>query len=81
MQDVLITGGSGFFGGVLKRRLLAEGFRCVNIDLVLDSDRHERLASIQGDLRDQSLLSKTFACTQIHSSLPLRGDACPRLNG
>ena len=61
MQEVLITGGSGFFGGVLKRRLLAEGFRCVNIDLVPDPDRHENLESIQGDLRDQSLLSQTFA--------------------
>jgi UDP-glucose 4-epimerase len=61
MQEVLITGGSGFFGGVLKRRLLAEGFRCVNLDLVPDHDRHEKLESIQGDLRDQSLLSRTFA--------------------
>ena len=61
MQEVLITGGSGFFGGVLKRRLLAEGFRCVNLDLVPDPDRHENLESIQGDLRNQSLLSQIFA--------------------
>ncbi len=61
MPEVLITGGSGFFGGVLKRRLLAEGFRCVNIDLVSDPDSNENLESIQGDLRDQSLLSQTFA--------------------
>ena len=61
MQEVLITGGSGFFGGVLKRRLLAEGFHCVNLDLVPDPDQHENLDSIQGDLRDESLLSQTFA--------------------
>jgi UDP-glucose 4-epimerase len=61
MPEVLITGGSGFFGGVLKRRLLAEGFRCTNLDLVPDPDRNENLESIQGDLRDQSLLSQTFA--------------------
>jgi UDP-glucose 4-epimerase len=61
MQEVLITGGSGFFGGVLKRHLLDEGFRCVNIDLVRDPDHHENLESIQGDLRDHSLLSKIFS--------------------
>ena len=33
-----MTGGSGFFGGVLKRRLLAEGFAVTNIDLVRDED-------------------------------------------
>ena len=60
MAEVLITGGSGFFGGVLKRRLLAEGFRCVNIDLVPDIDRHENLESIQGDLRDKDLLASIF---------------------
>jgi nucleoside-diphosphate-sugar epimerase len=61
MAEVLITGGSGFFGGVLKRRLLAEGFRCVNLDLVPDADRHENLESIRGDLRDQALLAKIFS--------------------
>jgi UDP-glucose 4-epimerase len=61
MSDVLITGGSGFFGGVLKRRLLAEGFRCVNLDLVADPDRHENLESIQGDLRDKSLVERVFS--------------------
>jgi len=61
MSNVLITGGSGFFGGVLKRRLLAEGFRCVNIDLVADGDRHDELESIQGDLRDRDLLARVFS--------------------
>jgi nucleoside-diphosphate-sugar epimerase len=61
MRDVLVTGGAGFFGGVLKRRLLAEGFRCVNLDLVPDADRHENLESVQGDLRDQDLLSSLFS--------------------
>src|SRR5271170_2756550 len=61
MPEVLITGGSGFFGGVLKRRLLAEGLRCVNIDLVPDTDYHENLESIQGDLREKALLAEVFA--------------------
>ena len=61
MTQVLVTGGSGFFGGVLKRRLLAEGFDCVSVDLLPDSDQHPHLKSIVGDLRDTALLAKLFA--------------------
>ncbi len=61
MKNVLVTGGSGFFGGVLKRRLLAEGYACTNIDLVADQDTHPNLTSVQGDIRDQTLLRQIFA--------------------
>ena len=61
MKQVLVTGGSGFFGGVLKRRLLAEGFGVVNVDLVSDADRHPTLRSVQGDIRDRELLARVFA--------------------
>lgn len=61
MQEVLVTGASGFFGGVLKRRLLAEGFAVTNIDLVRDEDVDAALTSIQGDIRDAELLQRTFA--------------------
>lgn len=60
MPHVLITGGSGFFGGILKRRLLADGYSCINIDLVADPDQHPQLTSIQGDLRDKALLASLF---------------------
>lgn len=60
MPHVLITGGSGFFGGVLKRRLLSEGFSCINIDLVPDTDTHPNLISVRGDIRDSNLLTKLF---------------------
>jgi UDP-glucose 4-epimerase len=62
MYEVLVTGASGFFGGVLKRRLLAEGFAVTNIDLVRDDDAGAAgLTSIQGDIRDKDLLQRTFA--------------------
>jgi UDP-glucose 4-epimerase len=61
VNHVLITGGSGFFGGVLKRRLLAEGYACTNIDLVADPDTHPNLTSIQGDIRNPDLLRQVFA--------------------
>src|SRR3984885_2702835 len=59
-KNALITGASGFFGGILKRRLLAEGFRCTNIDLVPDPDTHANLQSIQGDIRNPQLLAELF---------------------
>ena len=60
--EVLVTGASGFFGGVLKRRLLAEGFAVTNIDLVKDEDAGaEGLTSMQGDIRDAALLAQVFA--------------------
>ena len=59
--EVLVTGGSGFFGGVLKRRLLEEGFAVTNIDLVRDEDAGaEGLTSVQGDIRDAELLARMF---------------------
>ncbi|MGA7831867.1 MAG: NAD(P)-dependent oxidoreductase [Terracidiphilus sp.] len=64
MQTVLITGGAGFFGGVLKRKMLGEGYRCVSFDLVQDADRHENLVSIQGDLRDKALVEEVFSTYQ-----------------
>jgi nucleoside-diphosphate-sugar epimerase len=60
MAHVLVTGASGFFGGVLKRRLLREGNTVVNIDLEADEDAHPNLTSIVGDLRDPALLDRTF---------------------
>lgn len=61
-REVLVTGASGFFGGVLKRRLLAEGFAVTNIDLVKDEDAGtEGLMSVQGDIRDAGLLGRVFA--------------------
>ena len=61
MKRILLTGGSGFFGGILKRRLLAEGYAVTNIDLVSDPGTHQHLVSIRGDIRDRALLGKVFA--------------------
>ena len=57
---VLVTGGSGFFGGVLKRRLLREGHGVVNLDLEADADTAPMLTSIQGDIRDAALVARLF---------------------
>jgi len=56
----LITGGSGYFGGELKRALLQEGHHCVNIDLAEDADTHLHLVSIKGSVTDAALLETIF---------------------
>lgn len=56
----LITGGSGYFGGELKRSLLNEDHDCVNLDLHIDYDRHPHLISIQGDVADNKIIEKLF---------------------
>lgn len=60
MKTYLVTGGSGFFGGVLKRRLLDEGHSVVNVDLHHDEDTHPNLLSYQADIRDKEKIASVF---------------------
>jgi len=69
VKKVLVTGGSGFFGGILKNRLLAEGFSVVNIDLVADPDSHPHLTSVLGDIRDAALVDRLFAAERFDAVL------------
>ncbi len=57
-KTVLLTGGSGFFGDILKKALLQHGFRVVSIDLEKDETTSPGLISLQGDIRDMDLLDK-----------------------
>lgn len=65
MKTIMITGSAGFFGGILKRRLLSSGYHCVGVDLMPDTDQHPNLVSIRGDLRDASLIDEVFDNHQI----------------
>jgi UDP-glucose 4-epimerase len=60
MANVLLTGGAGFFGAILKHRLLEQGDTCVSIDLLKDETVHENLIPVQGDIRDRELLDRLF---------------------
>jgi UDP-glucose 4-epimerase len=57
---VLITGGAGFFGSILTRRLLDEGYDCVAIDLRDMEFRDDRLIAVRGDIRDREGLERLF---------------------
>jgi len=60
MKKALVTGGSGFFGGILGRVLADEGWSVINIDLMADDFRHDSYTAIQGDIRDAALVMKIF---------------------
>jgi nucleoside-diphosphate-sugar epimerase len=57
----LVTGGAGFFGGILKSRLLADGAEVVSVDLVPDTARHPALTRVQADIRDNEAMRAVFA--------------------
>jgi UDP-glucose 4-epimerase len=61
MAKYLVTGGAGFFGGILKRMLLEEGAEVVSVDLVPDVDRHPALTSLQADIRNEESMQRVFA--------------------
>ncbi|HVA42782.1 MAG TPA: NAD(P)-dependent oxidoreductase [Acidimicrobiales bacterium] len=56
---VLVTGGAGFIGTSLCRRLMAEGHEVVVADL--NPPRTEVTSAVEGDLRDPSVLDKALA--------------------
>lgn len=60
MKKYLITGGSGFFGSILKKYLLNRGYACVSIDMKEDDIIHRNLISIVGDIRNQNRLDRVF---------------------
>lgn len=65
MKTVLVTGGAGFFGGVLKREILASGNRCISLDICPDEDEHPNLVKLKVDLRDRAELDRVFASEKL----------------
>lgn len=61
MKTVLVTGGSGFFGEVLTRRLLRDGADCVSVDLRPGEDSHPRLTRVRADILDLVALERVFS--------------------
>lgn len=65
MKTILVTGGAGFFGGVLKREILNAGNRCISVDIVPDEDNHANLVKEQVDIRNPAELDRVFAAERV----------------
>jgi nucleoside-diphosphate-sugar epimerase len=58
MARVLVTGGSGFLGSLLVRRLLDEGHLVTSMDLLPATIAAPGFTAIVGDIRDRALLDR-----------------------
>lgn len=56
MKRALVTGGSGYFGEVVARRLLERGYQVRVFDLVDNADRPKEIELVRGDIRDPSAI-------------------------
>lgn len=64
IKKVFVTGGAGYVGSVLTRRLLGKGYHVTVLDLMIYGIEvlpdHPALTKITGDIRDAELLTKVL---------------------
>jgi UDP-glucose 4-epimerase len=65
MRTLIVTGGAGFFGGILKRQILQGGDRCISVDICPDEDEHPNLLKVNLDLRNSAGVDQLFASERI----------------
>jgi nucleoside-diphosphate-sugar epimerase len=61
VTTALVTGGSGYFGSLLVRRLVAAGHSVRILDLNDDSDRPAGVELVRGDIRDREVVRAAVA--------------------
>lgn len=61
----LITGGSGYFGSALAQRLIQQGWRCRNFDLIQQDDTDLNMEFHLGDIRDYDAVVR--ACDGVNA--------------
>ncbi|MEI7661969.1 MAG: SDR family oxidoreductase [Bacteroidota bacterium] len=64
IKNVFVTGGAGYVGSVLTRRLLEHGYSVTVLDLMIYGEQvlpdHPELKKIKGDIRDADLLRSSL---------------------
>jgi dTDP-glucose 4,6-dehydratase len=84
MKRVLVTGGAGFIGSAVVRRLVGEGYRVVNLDKLtyagnLDSLREVEGAAnyrfVHGDIADSELVGGLLAEERIEGIMHLAAES------
>ena len=69
-MKALITGGSGYFGSLLLRKLLAQGYQCSIFDINDADDRPPEVRFYQGDIRDeQAIVEASQGVDVIHHNV------------
>lgn len=61
MANIMVTGGSGFFGSLLVAKLLGDGHAVASIDLLPSADAHPRLNAVVGDIRNRETVDALIA--------------------
>ena len=78
MKPALITGGSGYFGALLRDRLLARGVPVRIFDLRDADDRPATVEFLAGDIRDETAIARACAgCATVYhcvAQVPLAKD-------
>ena len=65
MKKIFITGGAGYVGAVLVKKLLEQNYFVSVLDLFIYGEyvlpKHKNLKLIKGDIRNQSLLHSVLS--------------------
>ena len=61
MTSALVTGGAGYFGGVLARHLADRGVRVVSLDRLDDPEPDARITYARADLREPAAVGRVFS--------------------
>jgi dTDP-glucose 4,6-dehydratase len=84
MKRVLVTGGAGFIGGAVVRRLVGRGYRVVNVDKLTYSGNLDSLRNVvgrsnyrfvQADICDQPAIAALMAEERIEAVMHLAAES------
>jgi dTDP-glucose 4,6-dehydratase len=84
MKRVLVTGGAGFIGGAVVRRLVGRGYHVVNVDKLTYAGNPDSLREVEGqpnyrfvqaDIGDQGVIAELLAVERIEGIMHLAAES------